>query len=188
MNDSPSSVIWVILLVEDDPQIRRFLRASRTAEQYKISEALTASEGIAQAAARQPDLILLDLGLPDKDGLEVILEVRKWSTVPIIVLSARGQDQDKITALDLGADDYVAKPFNSGELLARMRVALRRMAKLSSASVVTEYMFGDVVVDFEKRLVRKAGEVVHLTPHEFKLVSLLARNAGKVLTQRELLH
>src|SRR6202790_5197470 len=118
----------LILLIEDDAQIRRFLRAAVAAQDYRLQEALTAAEGLAQASARQPDLILLDLGLPDRDGLEVIRSIREWGQIPILVLSARGQEKDKIAALDLGADDYVAKPFAVGELLARIRAALRRAA------------------------------------------------------------
>ena len=125
----------LVLVVEDDPQIRRFLRAALAAEDYQFHEALTAEEGIAQAAARQPDLVLLDLGLPDRDGLEVIRGIRQWSQMPIVVLSARGQEKDKIAALDLGADDYVAKPFAVGELLARIRAALRRAAPSAAARV-----------------------------------------------------
>ena len=174
-----------ILLIEDDPQIRRFLRASLLADHYRLTEAFTAREGIAQAAS-QPDLILLDLGLPDGDGLDVIREVRRWSQAPIIVLSARGQDSDKIAALDLGADDYVPKPFSIGELTARIRAALRRNAQLTSGPS-SEFHFGEVSVDLEKRVVKRAGQEVHLTPHEFKLLASLVRHPGKVLTQRELL-
>ena len=125
----------LILVIEDDPQIRRFLRATLTAEDYQFHEAASAQEGIAQAQARHPDLVLLDLGLPDRDGLEVIREIRRWSQLPVVVLSARGQEKDKISALDLGADDYVAKPFAVGELLARIRAALRFAAERASACV-----------------------------------------------------
>ena len=177
-----------ILLVEDDSQIRRFLRASLLADQYKLVEALTVAEGIAQATSRLPDLILLDLGLPDGDGLKVIRHVRKTSRVPIIVLSARDKDKDKITALDLGADDYVPKPFSMGELSARIRAALRRSAQLAAENVSSEYRFGDVVVYLEKRTVKRFGAEVHLTPHEFKLLATLVRHPGRVLTQRELLN
>ena len=183
----PDSVPVEILLVEDDPQIRRFLRASLTADQYKLTEALTAAEGIAQATARMPDLILLDLGLPDKDGLEVIRHVRESGQTPIIVLSARGRDADKIAALDLGADDYVPKPFSMGELSARIRATLRRSANSSAPTGRVEYGFGQVVIDLGKRIVKRNGAEVHLTPHEFKLLSVLVRNNGKVMTQRELL-
>jgi len=178
----------LILVVEDDPQIRRFLRATLAAEGYQFHEALTAQEGAAQAAARRPDLILLDLGLPDRDGLEVIRGVREWSQMPIVVVSARGQEKDKIAALDLGADDYVAKPFAVGELLARIRAALRRSASAGQDGSGGVFRFGKVEVDLEKRLVKVDGEDVHLTPNEYKLLQVLAQHAGKVLTQRQLLN
>ena len=177
----------LILIVEDDPQIRRFLRATLTAEGYLYYEALTADEGMRQVNARRPDLILLDLGLPDHDGLDVIRQVREGSQTPIVVLSARGQENDKIAALDLGADDYVAKPFGVGELLARIRAALRR----SAAAAMPEgpaLRFGRVEVDLDKRLVRVAGEDVHLTPNEYRLLQILLKYPGKVLTQRQLLN
>jgi len=177
----------LILIVEDDPQIRRFLRATLTAEGYLYHEALTADEGIQQVNARRPDLILLDLGLPDHDGLDVIRQVREGSLTPIVVLSARGQENDKIAALDLGADDYVAKPFGVGELLARIRAALRR----STAAAMPEgpaLRFGSVEVDLDKRLVRVGGEDVHLTPNEYRLLQILLKYPGKVLTQRQLLN
>lgn len=178
----------LILMIEDDPQIRRFLRAALAAEDYQFHEALTAEEGIAQAAARQPDLVLLDLGLPDRDGLEVIRGIRLWSQMPIVVLSARGQEKDKIAALDLGADDYVAKPFAVGELLARIRAALRRAAPVAADGADTVIRFGDVQADFEKRLITVAGEEVHLTPNEYKLLQVLIKHAGRVVTQRQLLN
>ena len=176
-----------ILMVEDDPQIRRFLRATLAAEGYAFHEALTAEDGIAQAVARRPDLILLDLGLPDFDGLEVIRRVRESSQAPIVILSARGQEKDKVAALDLGADDYVAKPFAVGELLARIRAALRRASTVSPDSGAL-FRFGAVEVDLEKRLVRLEGEEVHLTPNEYKLLQVFIRYPGKVLTQRQLLN
>jgi len=175
----------LILLIEDDAQIRRFLRAALDAEGYRLQESVTAEEGLAQAQSRQPDLILLDLGLPDRDGLEVIRSVREWGKIPILVLSARGQEKDKIAALDLGADDYVAKPFAVGELLARIRAALRRS---TAAAVGTVARFGAVEVDLEKRVVRVGAEEVHLTPNEYKLLQVLIQHAGKVLTQRQLLN
>jgi two-component system, OmpR family, KDP operon response regulator KdpE len=176
----------VILIVEDDPQIRRFLRATLAVEGYQFHEAFTAEEGIAQAEAWRPDLILLDLGLPDRDGLEVIARVRQSGQTPIVVLSARGQEKDKIAALDLGADDYVEKPFAVGELLARIRAALRRSAALSQNGAV--FRFGQVEVDSDRRLVKVRGQEVHLTPHEYKLLQVLTRYPGKVLTQRQLLN
>ncbi len=171
----------LILIIEDDPQIRRFLRAALAAEEYRLQEAVTAEEGLAQASSRQPDLILLDLGLPDRDGLEVIQQVREWGKIPIVVLSARGQEKDKIAALDLGADDYVAKPFAVGELLARIRAALRRsITRVDGAGSLVH--FGPVEVDLEKRVVRVDSQEVHLTPNEYKLLQVLIQHAGKVLT------
>jgi two-component system, OmpR family, KDP operon response regulator KdpE len=176
-----------ILIVEDDPQIRRFLRATLTAEQYRYHEALCAAEGMAQATARQPDLILLDLGLPDQDGLQVIRQVRQSSQTPIIVLSARGQEKDKIEALDLGADDFVSKPFAVGELLARIRAALRRSATIADEAGGTVFRTGNIAVDLDKRVVSIGAEEVHLTPIEFRLLQVLIKHAGKVITQRQLL-
>lgn len=175
----------LILIVEDDPQIRRFLRAALAAEGYVYHEALTASEGLAQANARRPDLILLDLGLPDRDGLEVIRHVRETSQLPIVVLSARGEENDKIAALDLGADDYVAKPFGVGELLARIRAALRRSAAVAPEGETLR--FGSVEIDLDKRLVKVDGREVHLTPNEYRLLQVMIKYPGKVLTQRQLL-
>ena len=183
-----SSMKPLILVIEDDPQIRRFLRATLAAEDYQFHEAVTAAEGIAQAAARQPDLVLLDLGLPDRDGLDVIREIRSWSQMPIVVLSARGQEKDKIAALDLGADDYVAKPFAVGELLARIRAALRRAAPLAQDGADPVVRFGNVQADFEKRLITVGGQEVHLTPNEYKLLQVLIKHAGRVVTQRQLLN
>jgi len=176
-----------ILVIEDDAQIRRFLRAALIAEQYRYHEALTAQEGLAQTAARQLDLVLLDLGLPDRDGLEVIRNIRGWSRVPIVVLSARGQEKDKIQALDEGADDYVSKPFAVGELLARIRAALRRSAPAGDQATGTVFRTGEIEVDLDKRLVLVQGKEVHLTPIEYRLLQTLIRHAGKVLTQRQLL-
>ena len=176
-----------ILAIEDDPQIRRFLRASLTADAYRLFEAETAADGLAQAASRQPDLIVLDLGLPDADGVEVIRKVRAWSQVPIIVLSARGQESAKIEALDAGADDFVSKPFAVGELIARIRSALRRSAVISGGAEGSVFRSGRIDVDLDKRVVLVGGESVHLTPIEFKLLRTLIRHAGRVLTQRQLL-
>ena len=173
----------LVLVIEDDPQIRRFLRATLAAEDYQFHEAVTAAEGSAQAAARQPDLVLLDLGLPDRDGLDVIREIRSWSQMPIVVLSARGQEKDKIAALDLGADDYVAKPFAVGELLARIRAA-----PLAPDGTDPVIRFGNVEADFEKRQIIVGGQEVHLTPNEYKLLQVLIKHAGRVVTQRQLLN
>lgn len=176
-----------VLLIEDDLQIRRFLRATLTAEGYRLHEAVSGEEGVAQAAARQPDIIVLDLGLPGLDGVEVIGEIREWSQVPIVVVSARGQERDKIEALDAGADDFVSKPFGVGELLAWLRAALRRAAALQDSGPEPVFRIDDVEVDLEKRLVFKRGQEVHLTPIEYKLLHTLIRHAGKVITQRQLL-
>ncbi|MEP7354127.1 MAG: response regulator [Acidobacteriota bacterium] len=178
----------LILVIEDDPQIRRFLRVNLTAEDYRLVEAETAEQGINEATARQPDLILLDLGLPDKDGLEVIGKVREFSQAPILVLSARGQEGDKVAALDLGADDYVAKPFAVGELMARVRAALRRSSTMAVGQAGEAIRFGNVAVDLDKRVVTVAGEDVHLTPNEYRMLQVLLKHAGKVLTHRQLLN
>jgi two-component system KDP operon response regulator KdpE len=175
-----------VLIIEDDPQILRFLRPTLTAENYVVRDAQNAAEGLAQAAARQPDLLLLDLGLPDGDGLNVIAQIREWSQMPIVVLSARGQESDKVAALDAGADDFVSKPFATGELLARMRAALRRTSRVNDKSTV--FRVGDIEVDLEKRLVFVKGQETHLTPIEFKLLQTLVRHAGRVITQRQLLN
>lgn len=176
-----------VLLIEDDPQIRRFLRPTLAAEHYRLHEAVTAEEGIAQAAARQPDVVLLDLGLPDRDGLTVIQAIRQWSPMPILVISARGQERDKIAALDAGADDFIGKPFATGELLARIRAALRRTARIG-AQPSAVFRVGNIEVDLEKRLVHVNGQETHLTPIEFKLLQTVIRYAGRVVTQRQLLN
>ena len=176
-----------VLLIEDDPQIRRFLRPTLAAEHYRLHEAVTAEEGIAQAAVRQPDVVLLDLGLPDRDGLTVIQAIRLWSAMPILVISARGQERDKIAALDAGADDFIDKPFATGELLARIRAALRRTARIG-AQPSAVFRVGNIEVDLEKRLVHVNGAEVHLTPIEFKLLQTVIRYAGRVVTQRQLLN
>jgi two-component system KDP operon response regulator KdpE len=177
----------LVLMVEDDPQIRRFLRATLAAEGYRFQEALTGEEGLAQAAAHQPDLILLDLGLPDMDGLQMIEQLRTWNKAPILILSARGQESDKIAALDLGADDYIGKPFAVGELLARIRAALRRAAPAGLDAGSSIVQFGGVEVDLEKRIVKVDGAEVHLTPNEYKLLQVFIKYGGKVVTQRQLL-
>ena len=177
----------LILLIEDEPQMRRFLRTALGAHDYRLVEAVTAKEGLAQAAARNPDVILLDLGLPDRAGLEVAHELREWSGTPIIVLSARGREQDKVTALDMGVDDYLTKPFGVEELLARIRVALRHAARSPGAVPEPIFEVGDLRVDLPERRVWRAGAEVHLTPTEYKLLATLVRHAGKVLTHRQLL-
>jgi two-component system KDP operon response regulator KdpE len=175
-----------ILAIEDDPPIRRFLRTTLSVEGYDLIEAGTAKEGLTQASTRNPDIILVDLGLPDGDGIDVIRQLREWSTVPIIVLSARGSEGDKIAGLDAGADDYLIKPFAVGELLARIRASLRRRdrGKTDAKPVLA---IGDIAVDTQKHQVTIAGQQVHLTPIEYKLLSSLMRNAGKVMTHEHLL-
>ena len=178
------------IVIEDEPQIRRFVRGALEAEGWQVHEAATLRDGLAAAGTRQPDLLVLDLGLPDGDGVTLIRDVRGWSAVPIIVLSARSDEADKIAALDAGADDYLTKPFGTGELLARVRANLRRPRTAGSeqaADPETVFRFGDVELDRAARLVRRAGVEVHLTPTEYRLVSVLAVNAGRVLTQRQLL-
>jgi two-component system KDP operon response regulator KdpE len=177
----------IILLIEDDAQIRRFLRASLVTQGYDLIEAETGREGLALAASRVPDVVLLDLGLPDMEGLEVIRQLRGWSSVPIIVLSARGQERDKVVNLDAGADDYLTKPFGVGELLARMRVALRKSLPVEESQPEPSYSLGKIKVDFERRLVFHGQEEVHLTPIEYKLLAVLIKHRGKVVTHRQLL-
>lgn len=182
-----SDPLPLILIIEDELPIRRFLHAALTAANYRWIEAGTAQEGLTQAVLRQPDLVILDLGLPDLDGLEVIRQLRAWSTLPIIVLSARQQEGDKVLALDAGADDYLTKPFGVAELLARLRVALRHASRASAGSDSHIFDVGELHVDLALRQVFVAGEEVHLTPIEFKLLATLAHNAGKVMTHRQLL-
>jgi two-component system KDP operon response regulator KdpE len=167
--------------------MRRFLRAALSPPDYRLVESATAKEGIAQAAGRKPDVILLDLGLPDLDGLDVTRTIREWTSTPIIVLSARGREQDKVAALDRGADDYLTKPFGVDELLARIRVALRHAALPPGAALESLFEVGELRVDLAARVVRRGGEEVHLTPTEYKLLALLVRHAGKVITHRQLL-
>lgn len=182
MTDGP-----LILVIEDEPQIRRFLRATLTNHGYRLAEADSGQDGIAQTARQLPDLLILDLGLPDLDGLEVARRLREWSQVPIIILSARGQEQDKVAALDAGADDYLTKPFGMGELLARIRVALRHAARGPNGETSPVFVTGSLRVDLARRQVFVDGQDIHLTPIEYKLLATLVRNAGKVLTHRQLL-
>lgn len=180
---SPTAIV-----IEDEPQIRRFVRGALEAEGWQVHEAATLREGLAAAGTRQPDLLVLDLGLPDGDGASLIRDVRGWSGVPIIVLSARTDEADKIAALDAGADDYLTKPFGTGELLARVRANLRRLRTANGGEEPEPvFRFGEVEVDRSARLVRRAGTEVHLTPTEYRLLSVLVANAGRVLTQRQLL-
>lgn len=176
-----------ILLVEDELAIRRFLRVTLSTKGYKLLETAQGKEGLVLAATEKPDLIILDLGLPDMDGLDFTKELREWSHIPIIVLSARGQEQDKISALDCGADDYLTKPFGQGELLARIRVALRHAEQSTPSGAEPSYTFGAIHVDLAKRQVYKNDEELHLTPIEYKLLTLLIKHAGKVITHKQLL-
>jgi two-component system KDP operon response regulator KdpE len=176
----------IALLVEDEAEIRRFVRTALEAEGWVVRESATMREGIIDAGTTKPDLAILDLGLPDGDGREFIREVRKWSGMPIIVLSARAGETDKVQALDAGADDYLTKPFGVAELLARVRAGLRRRSA-GAGSPTEPFRFGDVEVDPSARIVKRAGEPVHLTPVEYRLLQLLIANAGRVLTHRMIL-
>ncbi|MBQ5147607.1 two-component system response regulator KdpE [Citrobacter freundii] len=175
-----------VLIVEDEQAIRRFLRTALEADGLRVYEAETLQRGLLEAATRKPDLIILDLGLPDGDGIDFIRDLRQWSAIPVIVLSARSEESDKIAALDAGADDYLSKPFGIGELQARLRVALRR--HVSGTSPEPMVHFSNVKVDIAARLVHRGDEEIHLTPIEFRLLAVLLNNAGKVLTQRQLLN
>ncbi|HEY3271316.1 MAG TPA: response regulator [Geothrix sp.] len=174
-----------VLLVEDEPQMRRFLRVALEGSGYRYLEATTGGEGLALAAQHRPDVILLDLGLPDMDGLDLMTRLREWTQTPVIVISARGQETDKIGALDVGADDYLTKPFGTGELLARIRVALRHADPGAAEDPL--FALGRWRVDLAKRQVLVAGQEVHLTPLEYRLFTTLIRHAGKVVTHRQLL-
>jgi len=175
-----------VLLIEDEKQIRRFVRAALEEEGCQVIEAETMAQGLIEAGSRKPDLLVLDLGLPDGNGVDLIRDLRGWSDVPILILSARSQENDKIDALDAGADDYLTKPFAVGELRARVRALLRRSYRNSEAATpVVE--FGDVTVDLSRRLVSRGGETVHLTPLEYRLLATLLGHPGRVLTQRNLL-
>ncbi|MDF1484929.1 two-component system response regulator KdpE [Ramlibacter sp. H39-3-26] len=176
----------VAIVIEDEPHIRRFVRQALEDEGWQVHEADTLRRGLVEAGTRKPDLLVLDLGLPDGDGIDLIRDVRSWSAVPVIVLSARIDEADKIAALDAGADDYLTKPFGTGELLARVRASLRRpRAQADEAEPV--FRFGDVELDRRAHLVRRAGQEVHLTPIEYRLLVELAAHAGRVLTHRQLL-
>lgn len=176
-----------VVLIEDEPEIRRFLRATLLVEGCRLFEAVTGEEGLREAQVRQPDIIILDLGLPDMDGLDVIRRLRQWTGVPIVVLSARGQERDKIAALDAGADDYVSKPFGVGELLARIRVSLRHAERTVREVGDPAFSAGDLHVNLGQRRVLVAGKEVHLTPIEYRLLATLVKHAGKVLTHGQLL-
>jgi len=174
-----------ILVIDDELEIRRLLKVGLTAHGFDFVEAASAKEGLYQAVTARPDVIILDMGLPDQDGAEVLRQIREWSQVPVIILSVRGQEHHKVSALDIGADDYLTKPFSVSELMARIRVALRHQANLKDEPVVE---VGELYMDFSKRQVKIAGDDIHLTPIEYDLLKLLISNAGKVVTHRQLIH
>src|ERR1700742_1573650 len=177
---------FTVVLIEDDKQIRRFVRVSLEAQGMTVHEAETGQKGLVEAATRKPDLVIGDLGLPDTDGIDVIRELRGWTELPIIVLSARTQEEEKVAALDAGADDYLTKPFGVSELLARIRAQMRRRNQ-GGASETPLVRFGAITVDLALRQVWRDGELVHLTPIEYRLLATLVRHAGRVLTHRQLL-
>ena len=178
----------IILIVEDDPPIRRFLHVSLSSHNYEVIDAETGKDGLMQAMQHPPEVVILDLGLPDIDGVEVIRQLREWSSMPIIVVSARGQEKDKVAALDAGADDYLTKPFSIGELLARLRVAMRHSAMIKDDSQATsQFVIGDLKVDLALRRVFVGDNEIHLTPLEYRLLTILVQHAGKVLTHQFLL-
>ncbi len=177
----------IVLVVEDETPMRRFLRTALTAQDYRVLEAASGREALGMATTHNPEVILLDLGLPDGDGIDLAREIREWSRVPIIVISARGREDDKVAALDAGADDYLTKPFGVNELLARLRVALRHAAHSGAADDSEVLEQGPVRIDQPRRQVTVEGRDVHLTPIEYRLLVLMARNAGRVLTHRQIL-
>ena len=182
---APNSPAPVALLVEDEPHIRRFVRSALEGEGCQVWETSTLARGLIEAASRQPDLVILDLGLPDGDGVDLVRELRGWTGIPVLILSARSDEANKVRALDAGADDYLTKPFGVPELLARVRALLRRSQRPADAGPVLR--FGDVELDLARRQQQRQGQPVHLTPIEYRLLTYLAANAGRVLTQRQLL-
>ena len=184
MNHESVRAAPVALVIDDEPQMRRLLRVTLEANGYRVLDAATGKDGITQAAQRPPDVILLDLGLPDLEGVEVLKRLREWSRVPVIVLSVRDREDDKVAALDANADDYVTKPFNSAELLARLRAALRHVQPQGVDAI---FRNGDLEVDLSARIVRQRGQEIKLTPIEYSLLRLFVTHAGKVLTHRQIL-
>jgi two-component system, OmpR family, KDP operon response regulator KdpE len=180
----PSPLLPIALVIDDEIQMRRLLRVCLEANGYRVQEAPTGKDGIAQAAQHPPDVVILDLGLPDMEGVDVLKRLREWSRVPVVVLSVRDREEDKIAALDNGADDYVTKPFSSGELLARLRVAQRHVTPASEATV---FRSGQLEVDLAARIVKLKGKEVRLTATEYSLLRLFVHHAGKVLTHRQIL-
>jgi len=180
-----STLAPIIVLIEDETQISSFVRDALEEEGCSVNEAATAERGLIEASTRKPDLILLDLGLPDGDGISLVKEFRTWTNIPILILSARSTEQDKIAALDAGADDYLTKPFGVGELLARVRALLRR--RMQSTNIEPIVMIGDLQLDFSQRSVTRAGLPIHLTPIEYRLLCVLYASVGRVLTHRQLL-
>jgi two-component system KDP operon response regulator KdpE len=176
-----------ILVIEDEPPLQKFLHVTLTSHNYIVIDAATGESGVRHAANDQPDLIILDLGLPDMDGIEVTKQIREWSAIPVIVVSARGKEQDKVAALDAGADDYLTKPFGVQELLARVRVSLRHLAAANQDTGESIFETGELHVDLARRVVMVRGTPVHLTPNEYRLLTVLIKNAGRVMTHRQLL-
>jgi two-component system KDP operon response regulator KdpE len=177
----------LVLVVDDEPQMRRFLRLALSTRGYGIVEAATGNEGIQQVTAYTPDVVLLDLGLPDMDGIDIVRALREWSTMPVLIISACGQEAAKVDALDAGADDYVPKPFGASELTARIRVALRHAALMRDTTTTTVTVGKDITIDLAKRVVTKSAAEVHLTHMEYKLLVALVKHAGMVITHRQLL-
>lgn len=186
MNASLAGPAPNVVIIEDETQIRRFVRTALEAEACNVAEAETAQQGVIEVGTRKPDLVIVDLGLPDRDGIEVVRDIRNWSTVPILILSARSNEGDKVAALDAGADDYLTKPFGVAELRARVRAMLRRVRQPGDHDGPL-FKFGKIEVDAARRQVSKSGAPVHLTPIEYKLLLMLVANAGKVLTHRHIL-
>lgn len=184
MNRGTSKPAAVALVIDDEPQMRRLLRVTLEANGYRVFDAATGNDGIVEAAQRRPDVVLLDLGLPDMDGVTVLKRLREWSRVPVVVLSVRDRDEDKIAALDNGADDFVTKPFSTGELLARLRVAQRHATPHPEQTV---FHSGDLEVDLTRRVVTVRGKQIKLTPTEYSLLRLFVRHAGRVLTHGQIL-